>query len=141
MQLVSSVVRSAIGRVVCHHVVHLIGTAIRAEGVPVTCHIHLRILTLVILLVLHMIRDALLAPDDAILIVLLWILMVLQVLIRVVWLGARRNKLLSVLRLIRELLILQHQRLLLRGWHSLISRLRVPPTHHAFHTITMVTSS
>ena len=39
----------------------------------------------------------------------LWILMILQVLIRIVCLGARRNKLLSVLRLIRELLILQHQ--------------------------------
>ena len=94
---------------VCHHVVHLVGAAIRAERVPVTCHIHLRVLTLVILLVLHMVRDALLTPDDAILIALLWILMVLQVLIRIVWLGARRNKLLSVLRLIRELLILQHQ--------------------------------
>ena len=109
MQLVSSVVRSAISRVVCHHVVHLVGAAIRAEGVPFASHIHLRVLTLVILLVLHMVRDALLAPDDAILIVLLWILMVLQMLIRVILLGARRNKLLSVLRLIREILILQHQ--------------------------------
>ena len=94
---------------VCHHIVYLVGAAIRAEGVSVTCHIHLRILSLVILLVLHMVWDALLTPDDAILIALLWILMVLQVLIRIVWLGARRNKLLSVLRLIRELLILQHQ--------------------------------
>ena len=133
--MVSSIVGSTIGRVVCHHVLHLIGSAIRAEGVTVSCHIHLRILTLVILLVLHMIRDALLAPNDAILIILRWILMILQVLIWIVWLGARRNKLLGILRLIRELLILQHQWMLLRR-HSLISLcLWVPPTHHAFHAV------
>ena len=109
MQLISSVVRPAIGRMVCHHVLHLIGATIWAEGVSVSCHIHLRILTLVILLVLHMVRDTLLTPYYAIFIILLWILMILQVLIRIVCLGARRNKLLSVLRLIRELLILQHQ--------------------------------
>ena len=94
---------------VCHHVLHLIGATIWAERVSVSCHIHLRILTLVILLVLHMVRDTLLTPYYAIFIILLWILMILQVLIRIVCLGARRNKLLSVLRLIRELLILQHQ--------------------------------
>ena len=109
MQLVSSVVRPAIRRMVCHHVLHLIGAAIGAEAVPRSSHIHLRILALVILLVLHMVRDALLAPNDAILIILRWILMILQVLIRIVLLCARRNKLLGVLWLIRVLLILQHQ--------------------------------
>ena len=59
MQLVSSVVRPAIGCMVCIHVLNLVGAAIWAEGVPVSSHIHLWILTLVILLVLHMVRDAL----------------------------------------------------------------------------------
>ena len=105
MQLISSVVRPTIRRMVCHHVLHFIGAAIGAERVPRSCHIHLRILTLVVLLVLHMVRDTLLVANDAILIILLWILMILLVGISIAWM----NKLLGVLWLIRVLLILHHQ--------------------------------
>ena len=129
-----------------HHILHLMRAAVGAEGVPGACHIHLRILSLIILLVLHVVGDALLAPHDAILIILLWILMLLLVgIIGIVLLGARRNKLLGVLRLICIQLVLQHQKLLrLRviRWHGLIGLLhRVPSIHHVIAAILTVMPS